>query len=144
MFLLLSELDIAARTIACEAAETFEDFCSIANVLNNRWNRTDGQFARDDTLATTCLRHVQFSVWNKGDPNFRKLYDLQASDKRYLMALRAICGVVDGSIPDRTGGATHYHTAARPSWAAQWPPIWAVGHVPSAEQGGHYFYNDIK
>lgn len=144
MLLLLSDLDIAARTIRCEAMPIWRAHLSIAHVLNNRWHREDGQFARDDTLATACLRHVQFSVWNKGDPNFKKLFAISAGDEFYLMALQAIAAVVRGAEEDFTKGATHYHTIAKPGWATTWPPNWAAGHVPSAEEGGHLFYNDVR
>lgn len=136
MDLLLSEIDIAARTVWGEArGESYRDKLAVAHVLFNRLAREDGQFRRDDTLATTCLRHVQFSVWNKGDRNFLQLFAVQYDSKSLRECMQAVLEVANGS-EDFTLGATHYHTHAI-------SPNWAEGHQPSFESAAHKFYNTV-
>lgn len=136
MNLLLSELDIAARTIRREAAPNdYDDRRSIAHVLKNRLTTTTGQFARDDTLATVCLRHLQFSVWNPGDPNFDKLYAVDYRDQDLRECLEALLTVFNGA-KDITKGSLHYHTRAV-------SPSWSQGHTSCHQTPGHVFFNDI-
>ena len=136
MRFLASDFDIAARTLWGEArGEDRKGREAVAHVFFNRLNATTGQFARDDTLATTCLRHLQFSVWNAGDPNFLKMFsvDLNNDDFRQCFAIlfEVSCG-----LPDFTQGSRHYH-------ARSISPSWAHGHTPVLYTDGHAFYNDI-
>lgn len=136
MNLLLSELDIAARTIRREATpDDYEDRRSIAHVFKNRLVSTAGQFARDDTLATVCLRHLQFSVWTPSDPNFNKLYEVDYRDRGLRDCLEILLTVLNGA-RDITDGATHYHTRAV-------APSWSQGHVSCHQTAGHLFFNDV-
>ena len=142
MFLLLEDVLIASRTVYGEArGEPKNGKLAVAHVLINRWKRTDGQFAKDDTLATTCLRHLQFSIWNAGDPNFVKIHQVQIDNDLFRECLRCVLEAIDE--PDFTSGSTHYHTIAKPMFASDWPPVWAQGHVPVLTLGAHAFYNDI-
>jgi N-acetylmuramoyl-L-alanine amidase len=132
-----SDFDIAARTLWGEArGEDRKGREAVAHVFFNRLKKQDGQFSRDDTLATTCLRHVQFSVWNQQDANFPKLFEVDYGnvDLRQCLAivLEISCGV-----PDPTKGATHYHTRAV-------SPYWAQDHTPCYETEGHLFYNNVR
>lgn len=137
MNILLSELDIAARTVWGEArGESHHDQLAVAHVIHNRWKKEDGQFRRDDTLATTCLRHVQYSAWNKGDPNFQQLYAVQYDSKSLRLCMMAVLEVLNGG-RDFTAGALHYHTHAV-------SPPWAGGHEPCYETSAHKFYNTVK
>lgn len=143
MLLLMSDIDITARTVWGEArGADYEHQKLIAHVLKNRWTRTDGQFARDDSLATACLRHLQFSAWNATDPNFMKLYSADIDDASFRQCFRATLEAID-ELHDPTFGATHYHTLARPGWAKVWPPDWAQGRLPCLVDGPHAFYNDV-
>ncbi len=138
--LLLSELDIAARTLWGEArGEDYIGRRAVAHVLFNRWKTTYGQFRKDDTLATSCLRHVQFSVWNSGDLNFKKMFEVNYNNIDLLMCLQIILEIIneDGK-GDTTEGAKHYYSKSMSS-----PPNWAVGHAPSLETDGHLFFNDV-
>lgn len=140
--LLIEDVLIAARTIYGEArGEPYEGKKAIAHVLINRWERKDGQFGRDDTLATACLRHLQFTAWSESDPNFAAMFKVTADDPAFRASWRAVLEAIDE--PDPTKGATHYHTIAKPSYASAWPPVWADKHVPSATIGHHLFYNDV-
>ena len=134
--LLQSDLDIAARTVAGEArSEPFEDQVDVAQVITNRWRSNVGQFRRDDTLATACLRHVQFSCWNMGDPNFAYMMNLTPTSRDYRTAMAAVCEALEGSL-DRTLGALHYKVIG-------FPASWADGHTPCYVNDAHEFYNDV-
>lgn len=141
--LTLEDVLIAARTAYGEGrGEGYEEMLRIACVLVNRWTRTDGQFARDDTLATACLRHVQFSAWNASDPNLAQMVAADMRSSTFRRAIVAVLAAIDGQA-DPTNGATHYHTRAKPAYADIWPPRWTASRKPCAESPAHLFYNDI-
>lgn len=147
MQLLLSDLDIAARTLYGEIRNgTPEQMENVAHVLINRWNSTSGQFAKDDTLATTCLRHRQFSSWNKGDANLTKIFSTQYDNNILRNCLEVMLSALRKNHnlqEDKTIRAKHYHTKAIPTWTSYWPPTWAHGHTPTLDDGLHLFYNDV-
>jgi N-acetylmuramoyl-L-alanine amidase len=133
------DVDIAAKTVWGEArGEGQLGMQAVANVIVNRWRRTDGQFAKDDTIANTCRRRMQFSCWNPSDPNLDKISRLNFADKLYRRAFVAVLEAIDTSLDaDITHGATHYHTTAI-------LPFWAEGKTPCATIYHHKFYRDIK
>lgn len=133
------DIDTAAKTIWGEARGEGElGMQAVANVIVNRWKRTDGQFAKDDTIANTCRRRMQFSCWNPDDPNLEKMERLNLADKTYRRALVAILEAIDTSLDaDITRGATHYHTL-------NISPFWAEGQKPCATIQHHKFYTGIK
>ena len=132
-----SEVDIMSCTLWAEArGEGFEGMKAVAHVILNRVRKTDGQFARDDTLASACLRHLQYSCWNKGDPNFDKMFDLNLESGSFAEATRAALEAIHE--PDLTNGALHYYATTMPT-----PPLWSIGHTPCFELGNHVFFNDI-
>tara|TARA_Y100000310_G_scaffold25627_1_gene24514 strand:+ start:8923 stop:9333 length:411 start_codon:yes stop_codon:yes gene_type:complete len=135
MLLLASDIDIAARTVWMEGrGEPYAGMRAIAHALINRWCSNSGQFRRDDTLATTCLRHAQFSAWTKGDPNFDKAHVVTVADEVFRLCVRAVLEALDEDDP--LEGATHYHTKAI-------MPYWAEGHQPVKAIGNHLFYTGI-
>lgn len=139
----IEDLLIAARTVYGEArGEPFEGKHAVAAVLINRWRATDGQWKKDDTLASTCLRHLQFSAWNANDPNFKTLQDVQVGTSSTLReCLRAVLLALDANDP--TLGARHYHTVAHPPNVRHWPPEWADSATGSVTIGNHIFYQGI-
>lgn len=131
-----SDLDILARTVWGEArGESYAGKKAVAHVIFNRVRSTTGQFAKDDTVATACLRHVQFSVWTIGDPNLPKMEAVGLEDQDFRECLRACLEAVDE--PDPTNGARHYHTESI-------SPVWAEGHKPVLKLGAHLFYSGIR
>ncbi|KKL46619.1 hypothetical protein LCGC14_2343720, partial [marine sediment metagenome] len=108
---------------------------AVAHVMLNRWRTTDGQFRRDDTVATVCLRHVQFSSWNTGDPNLAKMMEVDVNSDVFRQCLIAALIAIDE--PDFTEGARHYHTKRS-------RPRWSRGHSPSYRHGAHVFFNDVR
>ncbi len=136
--LLPADIDIMARTIYGEGrGESHKARLAIGWVLINRWTSTTGQWARDDTLATACLRPWQFSAWNAGDPNMGKMMDVTINDQVFrecmIVALSAL------NTPDETFGARHYHTKVM-----GWPTAWGEEKTPCYEVGKHLFYNDVR
>lgn len=132
-----SEVDLLACTLWAEArGEGYAGMKAVAHVVVNRVRSGVGQFARDDTLATACLRHVQYSCWNKGDPNFDKMFDLGLDSGSFAEATRAALDALHE--PDFTSGALHYYATTMPA-----PPAWAVGRTPCFTLGRHIFFNDV-
>ena len=70
--------------------------------------------------AGVCQKPYQFSCWNRNDPSFAYLSGATAIPFRELTQTRiAADQVIDGKVPDPTGGATHYYAAAMmraPTW----------------------------
>ena len=46
--------------------------------------------------------------------------------------------MIDGKVPDPTGGATHYYAAAMMK-----APAWAKGAKQTVKIGGHVFFRDV-
>jgi len=138
MILTASDIDIAARTLWAEArGEPYEGKLAVAHVLFNRWKTSKGQFRKDDTLATTCLRHKQFSAWTRGDPNFVHMQTIGFNDKPFRDCMRALLEAMDSEDP--THGSRHYHTKAM-----GWPVSWGERKQPVYEIGRHLFYNSVR
>lgn len=136
-WLILEDLTIAARTVWGEArGEDYQGQLAVAHVFINRWHTSKGQFRKDDTLATSCLRHAQFTAWTAGDPNFVKMMKVDFNDYHLRRCLIIVLEAIDAEF-DPTKGALHYHTR-------DILPPWARGHVPCYETGRHLFYNDVK
>jgi N-acetylmuramoyl-L-alanine amidase len=77
----------------------------------------------------------QFSCWNKNDPNFAYLSGAKPIPFRELAQARiAADQVIDGKVPDSTGGATHYYATTMPK-----PPIWVKGAKETLKLGRHVF-----
>jgi N-acetylmuramoyl-L-alanine amidase len=133
-----SDIDILARTMWGEARGLGRDgMAAVGWVVKNRaakpcWWGHD--------IAGVCTKAAQFSCWNASDPNRAKLLAVTAADTGFATALAVADGIVAGSVPDPTNGATHYHTVAKPEWAAVWPPDWTKSMRQTADDGHHVFY----
>lgn len=136
------DLIAMARTLWGEArGEPREGQIAIAWVIRNRlenpgwWSRNQGDGIPDDTIEAVCRDPAQFSCW----------WDAQAPRVRTRLAeslgplIELARAVLNGTEPDPTGGADHYHTIARPEYAETWPPKWAVGQA-GVTVGRHLFY----
>lgn len=140
----LEDLLIAARTVFGEArGEPYEGKKAVAHVLLNRLRAGDSQGA--PTLAAVCLRPLQFSCWNRGDPNLSMLLAAGFDDSALRDSFRALLEAFDETDP--TKGATHYLTAAAYERMQKSPAPdaknWAKGVGPAAVIGGHLFFNNI-
>lgn len=94
-----------ATTLVLEAGgEGNRGMQAVANVLNNRAKR------RGTTPAQEALRPSQFSMWNKYNANNEEISDVIAKAKRHEKWPIAVDYAKRiQSLPDITGGATHYY-----------------------------------
>lgn len=133
------EVDILARTLWGEArGEGVTGMQAVAGVILNRVRiaRERGGFWWGENVIQVCQKPYQFSCWNRADPNFQKLQDVDGRDLYFATALRIARRAQAGSLEDSTNGATHYH-------AAQVAPYWARGETPVAVIGRHVFYRIV-
>jgi uncharacterized protein (DUF952 family) len=84
-------------------------------------------------LGPVCRAPFQFPCWNPRHASHALLRRLPMSDAMLAACRRIAARAAAGTLPDPTGGATHWHDAAR-------LPGWALGLVPAAEIGGLAFY----
>lgn len=127
-----SDLDIFARTVWGEArGEGLAGMAAVANVVMNRAHDPKRRFG--DGVQAVCLKPWQFSCWNPHDPNHALLTDPlhdptgPAWDEAKVMAMAAI----NGTLPDRTHGATHYVVSTlspKPGWEYAMQPTAVIGH----------------
>jgi spore germination cell wall hydrolase CwlJ-like protein len=78
-------------------------------------------------LAPVCRAPFQFPCWHPAARRSRP------DPARLAVCRRIAARAAAGTLPDPTGGATHWHDAAA-------LPAWALGQVPLAEIGGLVFY----
>jgi|TARA_Y100000310_G_scaffold132889_1_gene131817 spore germination cell wall hydrolase CwlJ-like protein len=126
------EYQLMARTVWGEArGESFAGRVAVAWVIHNRV-RIGGWWG--STIGEVVLKRGQFSCWNEGDPNRRRMMQVDRDDRAYVGCVNA---VVTTSFLDRaddpTNGATHYHSRfVRPYWAERM--------TETARIGNHVFY----
>ncbi len=129
-------LQILARTLYGEArGEGRRGLEAVAAVILNRVARAAarGGYWWGTTVAEVCQKPWQFSCWNRGDPNRRRIERVTDADPAFRLCLEVARAALAGALADPTGGACHYHAAAiRPGWAR--------GRTPSARIGRHLFY----
>ena len=138
-----AELEIAGKTVWAEArGEPFEGQVAVAWVILNR-ARDPGPDWWGDSIIAVCHKPFQFSCWNPCDPNRSRLDALGLASPNFQIACAAVLLAASGARRDPTGGATHYHTVARPRWLAAskpWPPAWAATLWATDVIGAHRFY----
>lgn len=112
---------------------------AVANVILNRVDiaHQKGKYWWGNTILQVCQKPYQFSCWNRSDPNFQKLLEVDKKDLYFMTALRLSRRAVSQCLKDITGQATHYH-------AAGVSPYWARGEKPSAVIGNHIFFKLIS
>lgn len=129
----ISDLTIMAKTIWGEArGEGYLGQVAVAWVIRNRATSPSWW---GNSLISVCLKHAQFSCWNRTDPNRAHLEALDVPDPGYIRALGIACLVVTGDLADPTEGATSYHANTMPVY-----PVWADQAKRAAVIGRHTFY----
>lgn len=130
----MSDVDVMARTLYGEARnQPFKGIVAVAYVIKTRSKE------RNKTITEICLAPLQFSCWNKNDPN-RKIIEFVGLDRPAFMKCFGIaCLVITGELINPTFGANHYHTIAAPPKNVKWPPSWAKNMTLIAEIGSHRF-----
>lgn len=133
----LQDAEIVAQTLWGEArGEGEAGMRGVASVIRNRLSR---QYRGKKTLGAVCVDPFQFSCWNSGDANRRKLDDvLRSPDNAFRLAQDIAKELLGSTLADTTNRATHYFATS-----IRTRPSWARGKTPCARIGGHEFYNDI-
>lgn len=129
------QVDIMARTIWGEARnQGLAGQQAVANVIMNRVKKGGWYGA---TPAEVCKKKYQFSCWLENDPNYKKLINVDSSDRQFVQCLDVAQKAINGEIGDNTGGATEYHTK-------DIKPNWNYNKLQkTASIGDHIFYKTI-
>jgi spore germination cell wall hydrolase CwlJ-like protein len=132
--------DILARTLWGEArGESLAGQIAVAWTIRNRVFDGKDRSWWGEGFAGVCQKPFQFSCWNKNDPNFVYLSGAKTIPFReFAKAQIAADQVIDGKVPDPTGGATHYYATTMPK-----PPTWARGAKQMLKLGRHIFFKDV-
>jgi spore germination cell wall hydrolase CwlJ-like protein len=112
---------------------------AVGHVIDNR--RRSGSHG---TYATETVSEAwQFSAWNKDDPNYSAMMNIDKlrpdskDELMWLAAKRLAEEILSGESADPTGGALFYHTAAV-------SPRWSSGLAPIRVIGGHLFFRTAR
>lgn len=141
--LTLEDVLVAARTVWGESrGETYRGKLAVSHVLLNRWKSASGQWKKDNTLSSTCLRAFQFSCWNPNDLNLKKMQDVDLNDKLFRECIRAVLESYDNPGKDPTQGSFHYMTTHRLNQG--WPSSWGPKRQSVVTIGSHQFFNDVQ
>jgi len=129
--------DVLARTLWGEArGEGCAGMQAVANVVMNRVRIAEKSesFWWGNNVIQVCQKPYQFSCWNRSDPNFKKLQEVDSKNLYFATAQRIAQRALAGVLEDITHGATHYHTRGC-------EPYWAHDKKNCAEIGHHVFYD---
>ncbi len=131
-------IQVVAQTLWGEArGESERGMQAVACVIEERRRR---RWMKATNAAEVCLAPMQFSCWNRNDPNRARMEAVvRQPDAAYTRALAIAQALVAGELEDITDHATHYYAASMPA-----PPSWARGKRPCATVGHHLFFNDIR
>jgi N-acetylmuramoyl-L-alanine amidase len=125
----LSPYEILGLTIIGEArGEPIEGQIAVGCTIRNRLRSNPHRYK---SYTDVCLAPLQFSCWNKSDPNrsflldlARKMVNSQTIADLYLkQCLFVARGIVDGFVIDTVKGGKNYMTtdlfnsSKRPGWA---------------------------
>ncbi|RON33737.1 cell wall hydrolase [Pseudomonas brassicacearum] len=132
--------DILARTLWGEArGESLTGQIAVAWAIRNRVEDGKAMSWWGEGYASVCQAKYQFSCWNSNDPNFAYLSGAKQIPFRELAQARiAADQVIEGKVPDPTGGATHYYATTMPK-----PPTWTKGATQTLKLGRHVFFKDV-
>ncbi|MEF7613183.1 cell wall hydrolase, partial [Aquincola sp. MAHUQ-54] len=129
-------VEVLARTIWGEArgGSRLGMEAVAACVLNRLRRKQPGRFGA--SVAEVCLKPLQFSCWNEGDPNLPKLKAVDERDERFRLCLEIARRAVAGTLADPVSGSDHYHTVSV-------SPAWSAGRRPVRRIDDHLFFNDV-
>ena len=112
---------------------------AVGHVIDNRHRAgTHGTY-----VTEAVSEAYQFSCWNKGDPNYAAMLNIDGlrpgsrDQLMWLAARRLADEILSGRSADPTGGALFYHTAAV-------SPRWSAGLMPDRVIGGHLFFRAAR
>ncbi|WP_017303937.1 cell wall hydrolase [Spirulina subsalsa] len=129
------DLDIIARTIFGEARGESE-----LGQIGVGWviiNRVGEKTWYGRTVKEVCLKPWQFSCWNPNDANNSIIKSVEEGNTLFNQCRENAKKVLTASVPDPTGGATHYHA----NYIAR--PTWTRGATFTVQIGKHLFYKNV-
>jgi hypothetical protein len=139
--LVLDEADVRLVAATCWGEARSEGEQGMRAVAHVIVNRVGDRFGGD--IESVVRSPWQFSVWNRRDPNRRRVenpeaYATEGADQEtWEIAQRIAREVLSGQSTDPTNGALFYHTTSiRPWWAR-----WGQGRRVI---GAHVFYADVR
>jgi N-acetylmuramoyl-L-alanine amidase len=132
----MDDMEVLARTIYGEARGEFKRIGlqaleAIGHVVMNRV-RQQTWFGK--TVTEVCLKPMQFSCWNKTDPNYEIISKPILSSSLMDVCRQVAKSILTGKAVDVTGGCDHYHSRFC-------VPIWAHGQHPKCAIGNHIFFD---
>lgn len=140
-----SDVDILARTLYGEArGEGLHGMIAVGWAIRNRVDTDLNHDGKPDWwgegYSGVCHAPYQFSCWNKNDPNYPYLSGQKPIPaKAFTLAIQAAQSVINGRIPDPTGGATHYYAVSMKK-----PPDWTAHATFTVQIGQHRFYKNVR
>lgn len=139
------DIETLTKTVWAEArGEGEKGMVAVAWAIRNRVETDLGKDGRPDWWGEgyegVCKCKWQFSCWNNNDPNYKYLVGAKKiPGTEYLRAFTCANSVVNGLVPDPTGGATHYY-----SISSVYRPAWAKHGEFACRIGNHIFFRNVK
>ncbi len=137
-----SEEILLARMIFGEARGCdLEEKIAVGYTAINRAH--DGKRWNGENVKDAILKPMQYSCFNKNDPNRGKLMDpLSFEPEEFENCLEVSRNILSGMYPDSSKGATHYFNprAANPSWKRKLEKIGAIRTQSGLSK--HEFYRE--
>lgn len=148
----MNDLNTLALTLYGESrGEPIEGIIAVGCVIRNRVNTDLNHDNKPDWWGEgyegVCLAKLQFSCWNKFDPNYPLLMNLQdklednidITDKFFKECNWVAQGIISEDILDITQGATQYLTLAL--FNSKHKPDWAKNAQLEVVKGNQVFLN---
>ena len=135
-----ADIEILARTLWAEArGEGMAGMVAVGWSIRNRVNDGKDKSWWGEGYTGVCQAPWQYSCWNKNDPNYPYISGAKPIPLGEISAARqAATTVINGTVPDPTGGATHYYATSMPK-----PPAWAAGATQTLKLGHHIFFRNV-
>lgn len=132
------DVEILARTIYGEARGEYSGRVGIAALIavgNVVMNRLNARCWYGSTIQEICQKPMQFSCWNRDDPNRSILMQESIDDPILTICREVATNVSRNQWPDMTKGSNHYHASTMSVY-----PQWAQNTKPKVHIGNHIFY----
>ena len=117
MIYTLDDIIALSQTIYGEASsEPIVVQIGVAHIVLNRLKRP---LRFGGSIFNVVHAPLQFSCFNKGDPNTARILKAEFGSIAYLQAIHVATGVLANLYPDPTEGSDHYfdNSIQKPSWA---------------------------
>jgi len=132
-----SDKDILIKTIIGEAAgEGADGQAAVAHVILNRVK--DGSYG--NSVTDVAKAPYQFSAWNDVEEGGNSLINTSKTSAIYKQVEQVVDDILNGSVPDPTGNATHYWN---PKGVKDGKPYWGDKELSKHVNGGVTIGNHI-